>query len=99
MYEAAKSINPSYLAGRTILDLHHELLLHWIVYTLDKFEIFGDRPKIADMGGIKEPGYDGNAGVFVGISVLLTRVMFSVSGLIGWIILFRNIVKYGRRIF
>ena len=91
MYKAAKSINKSYLQGRTITGLHTELFIHWALY---KMGIKTDSTNRADMGGCRGVGYDDNAWFFETVNVISRALSINVFGLWAWISLLRDLARY-----
>ena len=91
MYQAAKSINRSYLKGRTISGLHTELFIHWALY---KVGIKKSRTQCADMGGLWGEGYDSNAWVFEAANIinLVAKINIYKSGM--FLRLLRDLIRY-----
>lgn len=91
MYDATKGLNRNYLNGRTKKGVHAELFLHWALYTVN---IKRSSTKVADIGGMWGPGYDNNAWVFEGISLIKRVDQINIYDLWKVISYLRNIARY-----
>ena len=92
MYKATKSINSSYLNGRSITGIHVELFIHWALY---KVGIKQSSTKEADMGSCwGTTGYDSNAWVFESLNIISKVLKFSIFNLWGYISLLRDLSRY-----
>ena len=71
IYDAAKALSPDNLSGRTRDGIKTELQLHWAAY---KLGIKKENARVADIGGINEPGQDSNAWFFEMVDIGLDIV-------------------------
>ena len=99
MVNVARSINPDYLAGRTVGGMRVDIQLHWAAFAVTdvaEFLAIGGRDYIARIGGTIEdmPGFDGNAWFFESTHAASIVARINLLNPMGTISAIRDIERY-----